>query len=70
MLRLLLRDDQWLRIEPMLLGKAGDRGRSGTDNRLFIEAVFWMRAGGVRISVCEAKGDFSTVTVAEGPFRP
>ena len=26
--------------------------------------------GGVRISVCEARGDFSTVTAAEGPFRP
>ena len=44
--RLLLRDDQWLRIEPMLQGKAGDRGRSGTDNRLFIESVLWMARTG------------------------
>lgn len=28
------------------------------------------RNGDVRISVCEARGDFSTVTAAEGPFRP
>ena len=44
--RLLLRDDQWLRIEPMLHGKAGDRGRSGADNRLFVEAVLWMARTG------------------------
>jgi len=24
----------------------------------------------VRFFVCEARGDFSTVTAAEGPFRP
>lgn len=44
--RLLLRDDQRGRIEPMLHGKAGDRGRSGTDNRLFVEAVLWMARTG------------------------
>jgi transposase len=44
--RLLLCDDQWLRIEPMLHGKAGDRGRSGADNRLFVEAVLWMARTG------------------------
>lgn len=40
--RLLPRDEQWLRIEPMLHGKAGDRGRSGADYRLFVEEVLWM----------------------------
>ncbi len=29
-----------------------------------------VRAGAVRFFVCEARGDFSTVTAAEGPFRP
>lgn len=47
MLRLLLRDDQWVRIEPLLQGKAGDRGRTGADNRLFIEAVLWIARTGV-----------------------
>jgi transposase len=47
MLRLLLRDDQWERIEPLLQGKAGDRGRTGADNRLFVEAVLWMARTGV-----------------------
>jgi len=47
MLRLLLRDDQWVRIEPLLQGKAGDRGRTGADNRLFVEAVLWIARTGV-----------------------
>ncbi len=47
MLRLLLRDDQWARIEPLLQGKAGDRGRTGADNRLFVEAVLWIARTGV-----------------------
>ena len=32
--RLVLRDDQWERIAPLLPRKAGDPGRSGVDNRL------------------------------------
>jgi transposase len=47
MLRLLLRDDQWERIESLLQGKAGDRGRTGADNRLFVEAVLWIARTGV-----------------------
>jgi transposase len=30
------------RIKPLLPGKAGDPGRSSTDNRRFVEAVLWM----------------------------
>jgi putative transposase len=37
-----LTDAQWARIEPLLSGKKGDRGRSGTDNRLFVDAVLWL----------------------------
>ncbi len=33
-----LTDAQWARIEPLVPGKAGDPGRSGADNRLFIDA--------------------------------
>lgn len=39
MLRRMLRDDQWEQTAPLVRGKAGDRGRSGADNRAFIEAV-------------------------------
>ena len=42
----LLNDEQWKRIAPLLPGKDGDPGRSGKDNRLFVEAVLWLvRAG-------------------------
>jgi site-specific recombinase len=39
MLRILLRDDQWVRIKKCLQGKADDRERSGVNNRLFVEVV-------------------------------
>ena len=41
-----LRDDQWERIEHLMLGKQGDRGCTAADNRLFIEAVLWMARAG------------------------
>ena len=42
----MLRDDQWERIEPLLPGKATDRGVTAKDNRRFVEAVLWiMRTG-------------------------
>ena len=41
-----LNDEQWDRIAPLLPGKPGDPGRSGEDNRLFVEGVLWLvRAG-------------------------
>ena len=46
MIRRELTDRQWRRIEGLVAGKAGDRGRSGDDNRLFVDAVLWsVRAG-------------------------
>ena len=42
----MLRDDQWARIEGLLQGKHGDRGRTGANNRLFVEAVLWMARTG------------------------
>ena len=41
-----LRDEQWERIEGLLPGKASDPGRSGADNRLFVEAVLWIARTG------------------------
>ena len=40
--RAVLNDAQWERIAPLLPGKVGDPGRSGDDNRLFLEAVLWV----------------------------
>ena len=42
----LLSDEQWERVAPLLPGKPGDPGRSGEDNRLFVEAVLWMVRSG------------------------
>ena len=40
--RFVLTDAQWAKMEPHCLGKPTDPGRSGRDNRLFIEAVLWI----------------------------
>ena len=42
MIRTVLSDTQWERIAPELSGKIGDPGRSGDDNRLFVEGVLWV----------------------------
>jgi transposase len=39
MIWLVLTDAQWERMEPHCLGKKTDPGRSGSGNRLFLEAV-------------------------------
>ncbi|WP_255461845.1 transposase [Methylosinus sp. RM1] len=40
--RFVLTGAQWAKMEPLCLGKASDPGRSGRDNRLFVEAVLWI----------------------------
>ena len=42
MSRRTLSDAQWARIENLVPGKSTDRGRSGADNRLFVDAVLWL----------------------------
>jgi len=41
-----LTDEQWQQIAPLLPGKQGDPGRSGENNRLFLEAVLWLAKTG------------------------
>jgi transposase len=36
---------QWARIEGLVAGKKRDRGRTGADTRLFVEAVLWRARG-------------------------
>ena len=45
-----LTDAQWRRIEGLLAGKPGDPGRTGKDNRLFVNAVLWVLRSGARWS--------------------
>lgn len=40
--RFVLTDAQWAKMEPHCLRKPTDPGRSGSDNRRFIEAVLWV----------------------------
>ena len=46
MIRHRLTDEQWRRIEHLIPGKPGDPGRSGKDNRLFVDAIVWMARTG------------------------
>jgi transposase len=41
-----LSDAQWERIAPLLPGKASDPGRTGADNRLFVNGVLWVLRSG------------------------
>jgi transposase len=46
LIRSVLSDVQWQRVAPLLPGKPGDPGRSGDDNRSFLEAVLWIARTG------------------------
>ncbi len=45
-IRWVLTDEQWAKMEPHCLGKPSDPGRSGSDNRRFVEAVLWIARTG------------------------
>ena len=53
---------QWDRIAPLLPGKVGDPGRSGVDNRLFVNGVLWvLRSGAFWQHLPERYGKWKTV---------
>ena len=57
-----LSDAQWQRIEPLLSGKGGDPGRTGADNRLFVNGVLWVLRSGARWSdLPERYGKYKSV---------
>ena len=62
MIRRELTDGQWRRIEGLVAGKEGDRGRSGDDNRLFVDAVLWSaRAGAPWRDLSDEFGEWNSV---------
>src|ERR1700683_1017515 len=64
MMRRLLKDRQWLRSETHLPGKKFDPGRTGADNRLFLEAVFWIaRTGSPWRDLPDAFGNWNSVFI-------
>lgn len=57
-----LSDAQWKLICELLPGKKSDPGRSGEDNRLFVNAVLWVLRSGARWSdLPERYGKWKTV---------
>jgi transposase len=57
-----LSEAQWQRIAPLLPGKSGDPGRSGLDNRLFVNGVLWvLRSGAHWHDLPERYGKWKTL---------
>ena len=62
MIRRELTNAQWRRIEHLVPGKEGDKGRHGEDNRLFVDAVLWIaRAGAPWRDLPPAFGNWNSV---------
>jgi transposase len=56
-----LNQEQWERIAPLLPGKAGDPGRTASDNRLFVNGVLWvLRSGAHWCDLPERYGRWKT----------
>ena len=61
-MRYAISDADWARLEPLLPGRAGTPGRSGDDNRRFLDAVnWWSRNGGPWRDLPEALGNWNSV---------
>ena len=57
-----LSDAQWDRIAGFLPGKPGDPGRSGGDNRRFVNGVLWVLRSGARWQdIPERYGKYKTI---------
>lgn len=57
-----LSDVQWAKVAPLLPGKAGDPGRTGSDNRLFANGCLWvLRSGSHWCDLPERYGKWKTV---------
>ena len=60
--RFVLTDAQWAKMAPHCLGKPGDPGRSGNDNRLFVEAILWIvRTGSPWRDMPSSFGNWSSI---------
>ena len=60
--RFCLTDAQWAKMEPFCLGEPTDPGRTGSDGRLFLEAILWIaRTGSLWRDLPPAFGKWNTV---------
>ena len=47
MTRMMIRDKDWEKIQPLLLGGVGKQGRPSKNARLIVEGIFWVLRTGV-----------------------
>lgn len=60
--RLVLNDAAWERMAPLIIGRPDQKGSTGRDNRMFIEAVLWtMRKGSPWRDLPDIFGDWNSV---------
>ena len=60
--RTLLTNGHWRQLEPLLPGKHGDPGRSGSDNRSAVEGMLWLvRTGAPWRDLPECFGHWNTI---------
>lgn len=58
----ILNDAQWNKIKDILPGKQSDPGRTGADNRRFVEAIMWVGRNGARWRALPAQyGNWNSV---------
>ena len=56
--RLVLSDTAWERMAPLIIGRPDQKGSTGRDNRMFVEAVLWIvRTGSPWRNLPEVFGD-------------
>ncbi|WP_407696530.1 IS5 family transposase [Sphingomonas abietis] len=59
--RLVLSDSAWERMAPLIIGRPDQKGSTGRDNRMFVEAVLWIvRTGSPWRDLPEVFGDWNS----------
>lgn len=60
--RFVITDNQWDQMEAHCLGRKTDPGRTGSDPRMFLEAVFWIaRTGAPWRDLPRGFGNWNTI---------
>ena len=60
--RLVLTDERWARIAPLIIGRPDQKGSTGRDNRMFVEGVLWIvRTGSPWRDLPEVFGEWNSV---------
>ena len=59
--RLVLSDETWERMSPLIIGRPDQKGSTGRDNRMFVEGVLWIvRTGSPWRDLPEVFGDWNS----------